>query len=112
MGGGMAFIAAHRAVKRRPLKDDVALGYNLIFDAILEPIQQIAENAGLKPDVIVDKCLRLKDGKGYDMSSGEVVDMYEQGIVDPVLVTVSALRNAISVSFAILTTGHAVLEVG
>ena len=112
MGGGMAFIAAHRAVKRRPLKDDVALGYNLIFDAILEPIQQIADNAGLKPDVIVDKCLRLKDGKGYDMSNGEVVDMYEQGIVDPVLVTVSALRNAISVSYAILTTGHAVLEVG
>jgi len=45
------------------------------------------------------------------MATGAVVDMYEKGIIDPVLVTVSALRNAISVSFAILTTGHAVLEV-
>ena len=45
------------------------------------------------------------------MASGEVVNMYDEGIIDPVLVTISALKNAISVSFAILTTGHAVLEV-
>jgi chaperonin GroEL len=111
MGGGMAFVAAHKEVKRRKLDGDVLLGYNLIFDAILEPVQQIASNAGLKADVVVDKCLKLKDGKGFDMASGEVVDMYENGIIDPVMVTTSALRNAISVSFAILTTGHAVLEV-
>ena len=83
----------------------------MVFDAILEPIQQIATNAGLKPDVVVEKCLKLKKGKGYNMASGEVVSMYDEGIIDPVLVTISALKNAISVSFAILTTGHAVLEV-
>lgn len=111
MGGGMAFVSAYRGVKRQKLDGDVLLGYNLIFDAILDPIQQIALNAGLKSDVVVDKCLKLKEGKGYDMSTGDVVDMYEVGIIDPVMVTTSALRNAISVSYAILTTGHAVLEV-
>ena len=111
MGGGMAFVSAHRGVKRRKMDGDENLGYNLVFDAILEPIQQIATNAGLKPDVIIEKCLKLKKDKGFDMATGAVVDMYEKGIIDPVLVTVSALRNAISVSFAILTTGHAVLEV-
>jgi chaperonin GroEL len=45
------------------------------------------------------------------MSTGKIVNMYEAGIVDPVLVSISALRNAISVSYAILTTGHAVLEI-
>ena len=111
MGGGMAFVSAHRGVKRRKIIGDEGLGYNLVFDAILEPIQQIAKNAGLKSDVIIEKCLKLKKGKGYNMATGEVVDMYNDGIIDPVLVTISALRNAISVSFAILTTGHAVLEV-
>lgn len=111
MGGGMAFVAAHRGVKRRRIDGDEGLGYNLVFDAILEPIQQIATNAGLKPDVVVEKCLKLKEGKGYNMANGEVVNMYEEGIIDPVLVTISALKNAISVSFAILTTGHAVLEI-
>ena len=77
----------------------------------MEPILQISENAGLKPDVVLDKCLSLKGERGYDMSSGKVVDMYKAGIIDPVLVSISALRNAISVSYAILTTGHAVLEI-
>tara|TARA_R110000824_G_scaffold116244_3_gene267620 strand:+ start:1790 stop:3361 length:1572 start_codon:yes stop_codon:yes gene_type:complete len=111
MGGGMAFVTAHRGVKRRKMSDDKSLGYNLVFDAILEPIQQIATNAGLKADIVTEKCLKLKKDKGYNMATGEIVDMYKEGIIDPVLVTTSALRNAISVSFAILTTGHAVLEV-
>ena len=111
MGGGMAFITAHKGVKRRRMEGDEGLGYNLVFDAILEPIRQIATNAGLKPDVVTDKSLKLKKNRGYNMATGEVVDMYENGIIDPVLVTISALRNAISVSYAILTTGHAVLEV-
>tara|TARA_A100001515_G_scaffold137660_1_gene130471 strand:+ start:644 stop:2212 length:1569 start_codon:yes stop_codon:yes gene_type:complete len=110
-GGGMAFVSSYKNVKRKKLKDDKQLGYNLVFDAILEPILQISENAGLKPDVVLDKCLSLKGERGYDMSSGKVVDMYKAGIIDPVLVSISALRNAISVSYAILTTGHAVLEI-
>jgi len=61
--------------------------------------------------VILNKCLTLKAGRGFDMSTGKIVNMYEAGIVDPVLVSISALRNAISVSYAILTTGHAILEI-
>ena len=110
-GGGMAFVTSYKNIKRKKLKDDRQLGYNLVFDAVLEPILQISKNAGQKPDVILNKCLTLKAGRGFDMSTGKIVNMYEAGIVDPVLVSISALRNAISVSYAILTTGHAVLEI-
>ena len=107
----MAFVASYKNIKRKKLKDNKQLGYNLVFDAVLEPISQISKNAGLKPDVILNKCLTLKAGRGFDMSTGKIVSMYEAGIIDPVLVSISALRNAISVSYAILTTGHAVLEI-
>ena len=110
-GGGMSFVSCYRNIERRELNGDKQLGYNLVFESILEPVVQISTNAGLKSDVVLDRCLKLKAGKGYNMSTGEVVDMYESGIIDPVLVSTSALRNAISVSYAILTTGHAVLEV-
>ena len=110
-GGGMAFIISYKNIKRKKLKGDRQLGYNLVFDAILEPVLQISKNAGLRPEVVLDKCLTLKGNRGFDMSTGKVVDMYKVGIIDPVLVSVSALRNAISVSYAILTTGHAVLEI-
>ena len=107
----MSFVSCYRNIERRELNGDKQLGYNLVFESILEPVVQISTNAGLKSDVVLDRCLKLKAGKGYNMSTGEVVDMYESGIIDPVLVSTSALRNAISVSYAILTTGHAVLEV-
>jgi chaperonin GroEL len=110
-GGGMAFAASYKNIKRKKLKSDKQLGYNLVFEAVLEPILQISKNAGLKPDVILNKCLTLKGDQGFDMSTGKIVNMYEVGIIDPVLVSISALRNAISVSYAILTTGHAVLEI-
>ena len=110
LGGGMALVKAHKNIKRRKLLGDEKLGYDVVFEAIKSPIKQIAKNAGESPDLILSKALGLKGNKGIDMSTGKAVDMLEKGIVDPVLVTCSALKNAVSVVSLLVSTNNAVVE--
>ena len=90
--------------------EDVKVGYNIIVKALETPLIQIANNAGVKGDVIADKVKRFnKDTKGYDAQKNEFVDMFEAGIVDPTKVTRSALENAASISASLLTTEVAIV---
>lgn len=104
-GGGTAFINALSSLdKIKGLSNDEMVGVELIRSALVEPLKQIANNAGQEGAVVVEKVRGLKAGHGYDALNDEYVDMVAKGIVDPVKVTRSALQNAASIAAMVLTT--------
>ena len=110
-GGGVALVqAAAKAESDVKLEGDEATGAAIVFRAIEAPIKQIAENAGLSGDVVIDKVRSLPDGQGLNASNGEYVDMMEAGINDPAKVTRSALQNAASIAALFLTTEAVVAD--
>ncbi|MBQ3127827.1 MAG: chaperonin GroEL [Clostridia bacterium] len=113
-GGGVALLNAIPAVKA--LLDstedaDEKTGIKIVLKALEEPARQIAANAGLEGSVIVNTITTTeKDGCGYNFATGEFVDMFEAGILDPTKVTRSALQNAASVASMVLTTESLVAD--
>ena len=113
-GGGVALLNAVPAVKA--LLDatedaDEKTGVKIVLKALEEPARQIAANAGLEGSVIVNSIMTSdKDGLGYNFATGEFVDMFEAGILDPTKVTRSALENASSVAAMVLTTESLVAD--
>ena len=104
-GGGTAFINALPALEKiKGLSDDEMVGVDIIRHALVEPLKQIANNAGKEGAVVVEKVRNLKAGQGYNALDDEYVDMVKAGIVDPVKVTRSALQNAASIAGMVLTT--------
>jgi len=104
-GGGVALVqAAAKAQKDVKLEGDEATGAAIVFRAIEAPIKQIAENAGLSGDVVIDKVRSLPDGQGLNAATNEYVDLLAAGVTDPVKVTRSALQNAASIAGLFLTT--------
>ncbi len=112
-GGGAALLHAARALEAfQGSNEDEAVGGKLVRSVLFAPIKQIAENAGKNGDVIVQKVLETSSGSnGYDALDDEYVDMFEKGIVDPVIVVESALQNAVSVAGTVLTTGASVTDI-
>ncbi|HEY5503441.1 MAG TPA: chaperonin GroEL [Candidatus Anoxymicrobiaceae bacterium] len=104
-GGGVVLINVADAIKA-PAKmgDDEKTGMEIVKKALVEPLRQIAANAGLEGSVVVEKVKALKDGMGLNALNGEYVDMLEAGIIDPAKVTRSALQNAASIAALLLTT--------
>lgn len=104
-GGGVALVqAAAKAQKDVQLEGDEATGAAIVFRAIEAPIKQIAENAGLSGDVVIDKVRSLPDGQGLNAATNEYEDLLAAGVTDPVKVTRSALQNAASIAGLFLTT--------
>ncbi|ANV98199.1 chaperonin GroL [Helicobacter enhydrae] len=104
IGGGAALIRAAQKVNLN-LKGDEQIGYEIILRAIKAPMKQIAENAGYDAGVVVNQVESCKeDSYGFNASSGEYVDMFKAGIIDPLKVARVALQNAVSVSSLLLTT--------
>ncbi|HCA74549.1 MAG TPA: chaperonin GroEL [Bifidobacterium sp.] len=104
-GGGVALIqAAAKAKDDVKLEGDEATGAAIVFRAVEAPIKQIAENAGLSGDVVIDKVRSLPDGQGLNAATNEYVDLLAAGVTDPVKVTRSALQNAASIAGLFLTT--------
>ncbi|MDR2905742.1 MAG: chaperonin GroEL [Helicobacteraceae bacterium] len=110
IGGGAALIRAAAKVKL-PLKDDEAIGGEIILRAIKSPLRQIAENAGYDGGVIVNAVEKEKENIGFNASSGEFTDMFEAGIVDPTKVERIALQKAVSIASLLLTTEATVSEI-
>ena len=106
IGGGAALVEAYVALKNEIKSDvvEVQKGIKVVMDALLAPINQIAENAGYNGDEIVAAQMNAKENYGFDAKRGEWVDMYEAGIIDPTKVTRSALLNAASISALFITT--------
>jgi len=112
-GGGTALINAMPAVKKLvdKLSGDEKTGAQIVYEALEEPVRQIAVNAGLEGSVIIDKIIRSrKVGYGFNAYTSEYVDMIPAGIVDPTKVTRSALQNAASVASMVLTTESLVAD--
>jgi chaperonin GroEL len=111
-GGGVALLEASSAVKVDSLEDeDEKTGAKIVLRALEEPLRQIAENAGLEGSVVVNDVRKAKKGHGLNAQSNEIVDLVSAGVIDPAMVTRSALQNAASIAKNILTTEAIVAEV-
>ncbi|MFD8559145.1 chaperonin GroEL [Streptosporangium canum] len=110
-GGGVALLqAGTRAFDKVELVGDEATGAAIVRKALEEPLKQIAVNAGLEGGVVVERVRGLAPGEGLDAATGEYVNMFEAGIIDPAKVTRSALRNAASIAALFLTTEAVIAE--
>jgi chaperonin GroEL len=104
-GGGAALLIALPAldcIATKTLEEKIAL--NILRRALEEPLRQIAANAGYEASVVVANVREKPFGHGFDATSGQYVDMFKAGIIDPVLVTRAALQNAVSIAALLLTT--------
>ncbi|GAB7192453.1 chaperonin GroEL [Kineococcus sp. NUM-3379] len=110
-GGGSALVHAAAVLDGDlGLTGDAATGVAIVRRAVAEPLRWIAENAGLEGYVVVEKVRDLGPGKGLNAATGEYVDLIAGGVIDPVKVTRSALRNAASIASMVLTTDTLVVE--
>ncbi len=103
-GGGTALVNVIPAVTDLELIGDEATGRNIVLRALEEPVRQIAHNAGFEGSIVIDRLKNAEVGTGFNAATGEWVNMIEEGIIDPVKVSRSALQNAASVASLILTT--------
>ena len=107
-GGGVALVqAAAKAEKTEAvtsLTGEEATGAAIVFRAIEAPIKQIAENAGVSGDVVINTVRSLPDGEGFNAATDTYEDLLAAGVTDPVKVTRSALQNAASIAGLFLTT--------
>ena len=112
-GGGSAYIHATKAVAELAdtLEGDEKIGAKVILKALEAPLYYISANAGLEGAVIINKVKESKDGIGFNAATEEYVDMVENGILDPVKVTRTALQNATSVASTLLTTESVVANI-
>ncbi|WP_086267646.1 chaperonin GroEL [Campylobacter devanensis] len=111
IGGGAALIKAGNKVDLN-LKGDELIGADIVKRALFAPLRQIAENAGFDAGVVAHAVSSAdKANYGFNAASGEYVDMFEAGIIDPVKVERIALQNAVSVASLLLTTEATVSEI-
>src|SRR5213082_2055787 len=110
-GGGVALLVAQEALNLDAFGDsDECTGARIVRRALEEPMRQIAENAGLEASVVVNDVRKAPKGHGLNAETGEIVDLVSAGIIDPAMVTRSALQNAASIAKNILTTEAIVAE--
>jgi chaperonin GroEL len=116
-GGGVALLQASSAVTISDNgasvdgSDDERTGARIVLRALEEPLRQLAENAGLEGSVVVNDVRKAKKGNGLNAATNEIVDLVAAGVIDPAMVTRSALQNAASIAKNILTTEAIVAEV-
>lgn len=113
IGGGAALVEAYKELKPQLKSDhvDIQKGMNIVMEALLAPISQIAENAGYNAEDIIDEQKKADKNIGFDAKIGEWVDMFEKGIIDPTKVTRSALLNASSIAALFITTEAGVADI-
>ncbi len=110
-GGGVALVRASADLEVETDNTDQKLGSEVLKSAMSEPLRQMAINAGDSPDLIENAVRAETKNCGYNFATGDIVDMVEIGIIDPVKVTRCALQNAASVAGTLITTNHAIIEV-
>jgi chaperonin GroEL len=109
-GGGVALLRAASTINTKGMETDIALGAEILRKALEGPARQIVENAGLEPAVVVNEILAKKGANGFDARAEKYVDMVKAGIIDPTLVTRTAVQNAASIAALLLTTEVAISD--
>lgn len=109
-GGGTSLVRASSSVTLDGNNQDEVSGMEIVLEAVKQPIRQMAINAGNSPDIILAGVLEQEEGVGFDFASGQYVNMVEEGIIDPVKVSRTALQNAASAASTLLTTNYAIIE--
>src|SRR5687767_3655877 len=110
-GGGVALLEATESINLDVIDiDDEKTGARIVLRALEEPLRQIAENAGFEGSVVVNEVRKSEKGNGLNAATGEYVDLVGAGVIDPAMVTRSALQNAASIAKNILTTEAIVAE--
>src|SRR5262249_15917541 len=111
-GGGVALLNAADTFKKSvdTIEGDEKTGATIILRALEEPLRQLAYNAGLEASVVVNQVPSAKKGQGLNVDTGEIEDLVKAGIIDPTMVTRSALHNAASIAKNILTTEAIVVD--
>jgi hypothetical protein len=89
---------------------DQALGARIVLSAVSAPLRKMASNAGLSVDLTEKRVKESETGSGYNFATGEVTDLYEAGVIDPLKVTKTALLNAVSAAGTLITTSHGIVE--
>src|SRR3989344_3598168 len=112
VGGGSALAKVSKKLEgKHGGSDEFSLGYNVLVEALKEPLRQIAKNAGQDEGVVVNEVLKGGANSGYDaLTDIFVPDMFEAGIIDPVKVTRAAIENAASATAMLLTTEVAIAD--
>jgi chaperonin GroEL len=110
-GGGVALLRAGESVSVDAYEGDEKTGARIVLRSLEEPLRQISHNAGLEGSVVVNDVRKAKDNEGLNAATGEIVDLVKAGVIDPAMVTRSALQNAASIAKNILTTEAIVAEV-
>ncbi len=105
-GGGVALLRCAEAIEaaRSSAKGDEKIGVNIVLEAVSAPICQIADNGGIDGAVVADIVSQKPTNTGYNAHTGEYVDMFKAGVIDPVKVVRTALANAASIAGLLLTT--------
>jgi len=105
-GGGVALLRCHDVVEKLvdSLKGDERVGAQIVLHVLASPLKTIVDNGGQDGSVVADEILGKPTNTGYDANTGEYVDMYKAGIIDPVKVVRTALSNAASIASLLLTT--------
>jgi chaperonin GroEL len=110
-GGGSALLQAADAINLDVFdQEDAKTGGRIVLRALEEPVRQLANNSGLEGSVVVNDVRNAPKGHGLNAETGEIVDLVAAGIIDPAMVTRSALQNAASIGKNILTTEAIVAE--
>lgn len=111
-GGGTALLRACQkiAISTEAGIQEQANGATIVRNACYAPIKQMAQNAGLSPDIIVDKVLGSEDGYGWNFRTNQLTDLAGDGVIDPVKVTRTALQNASSCAGTLITTNHGIIQ--
>lgn len=110
-GGGVALVRASSAIAELKLAGDEAIGAAIVARAVEEPLRQLAANGGYEGSVVVERVKAAKGNEGFNVATGEYVDMIACGILDPAKVTRSALQNASSIAGLLLTTECLVTDI-
>jgi chaperonin GroEL len=111
-GGGVVYLRAIAEVEkaRAKAKGDEKIGFNIVIEALKAPTRQIVDNGGGDGEVVVAELLEKGETIGYDALTGQYVDMFKAGIIDPAKVARTALQNAASVAGLMLTTNVVITE--
>ena len=110
-GGGVALLKAVKSINVDVDNESQAAGVKIIVAACEEPIRQMCNNAGLSPDIVISQIKAQQNyHSGLNFMTGRIVNLVDEGVIDPVKVTRCALENAVSVASTIITTSHAIVN--